>query len=941
MSDQQDKGAHFFRCDFQVHSPRDLAWKGKAYTSQEERRIYAQKLVEACRSQGLHAIAITDHHDFCFFPYIKEAAAQETDANGSELPSDQRLVVFPAVELTLNVPCQAILFLDSNFPETLLPQVLTVLAITPTPESEPKAVEVVRLNSIATLEDLKKKLDEHDFLQDRYIILPNVTSGGNSTLLRTGVAQKYKTMPCIGGYLDGSISKCNVGDKKILNGEDKQYGNKRVALFQTSDSRSEDHANLGKYSTWVKWAAPTAEALRQACLAQDSRISQDIPQLPSVIIRSLHVSNSEFLGPINLYLNPQYTALIGSRGTGKSTILEYLRWGLCDEHDTDEDQSDTESIGVRQQRLVDNTLKKYSATVEVRFEVNRVPHFVRRRSGTGEILLRIGDAELQPCTKEDIRTLLPIEAYSQKQLSRVGHRVDELNRFVRSGIKTELDSIDGQIRSLASQSRQIYSQVRRKQVVEQTLREDRLSIQSLSRQAQSVRESLTGLSAEQQQLLSKQPIYLEAELLVGKWDSDLRDLRATTASLSQRLSSLPAKPKMSFDDHPEKAVLSKLQECIRERVSELSELAAKMNDIIAEVIDTEGKFKGDYENARGEWDTVKAAFDQSYQAAKSAASSHESQLRSLAELEQKIRVISERISIAENEISTFGDPEASFRNLREQWRQLHRRRGDLYGGQCARLTELSDGVIRATALRGANISAVESQMKSIIKGSGLRGAKIEELLESIKRSTDPIALWDNVLDELERLAHYKSSSDQAATRPESPALVQCGFGDGDLAKLAEKLSPETWLELALTSLNDETTFEYQTKEQEYIPFENASAGQQATALLITLLNQPGPPLVIDQPEDDLDNQIIFEIVKRVWRAKTRRQLIFSSHNANLVVNGDAELVVWCDYRVAGDFSRGQIANEGAIDIPKICDSIKSVMEGGEKAFKLRLEKYGF
>jgi chromosome segregation protein len=155
------------------------------------------------------------------------------------------------------------------------------------------------------------------------------------------------------------------------------------------------------------------------------------------------------------------------------------------------------------------------------------------------------------------------------------------------------------------------------------------------------------------------------------------------------------------------------------------------------------------------------------------------------------------------------------------------------------------------------------------------------------------------------------------------------------AKLAEKISPENWLELALTSLDDETTFEYQTKEQEYIPFENASAGQQATALLMTLLNQAGPPLAIDQPEDDLDNQIIFEIVKRVWKAKTRRQLIFSSHNANLVVNGDSELVVWCDYLVAGDFSRGQIASEGAIDIPKIREIIKSIMEGGEKAFKLR------
>jgi chromosome segregation protein len=82
-------------------------------------------------------------------------------------------------------------------------------------------------------------------------------------------------------------------------------------------------------------------------------------------------------------------------------------------------------------------------------------------------------------------------------------------------------------------------------------------------------------------------------------------------------------------------------------------------------------------------------------------------------------------------------------------------------------------------------------------------------------------------------------------------------------------------------------------------------------------------------------------VEHLWKAKTRRQIIFASHNANLVVNGDAELVVWCDYRKAGDQSLGKIAGEGAIDVPDIREAIKRVMEGGEAAFKLRKEKYGF
>jgi chromosome segregation protein len=60
-----------------------------------------------------------------------------------------------------------------------------------------------------------------------------------------------------------------------------------------------------------------------------------------------------------------------------------------------------------------------------------------------------------------------------------------------------------------------------------------------------------------------------------------------------------------------------------------------------------------------------------------------------------------------------------------------------------------------------------------------------------------------------------------------------------------------------------------------------------------------------------------------------------------VVNGDAELVVWFDYRTAGDQSRGMIAGEGAIDLSQVREAIKRIMEGGEAAFNLRKEKYGF
>lgn len=943
MTEMEDRGAHFFRCDFQVHTPRDARWSGALAVTAEERSAYAKELIKACREKGLDAIAITDHHDFVMFPYIRNAALSEKDWLGDSVPDRRQIVVFPGLELSLAAPtCQVILILDANFPDNLLASVLTALAITPAPDSDKRHAKIERipLTVVRDLKDLQENLNNHTHLRGRFIVLPNVSDSGSHTLLRSGFADFYRTMPCVGGYVDGLISELGTGNRDILSGRNSDYGNRRLAVFQTSDSRSRDHCDLGIASTWVKWATPSAEALRQACLGQDSRISQEPPELPAVVIRSLHVSNSHFLGPVDLYLNPQYTALIGSRGTGKTTILEYLRWGLCDEQRADPNEAGTEGIGVRQQRLVENTLKKVGATVEVKFEVNGVPHLVRRRSESGEVLLRIGESELRPCSQEEIRGLLPVEAYSQKQLSRVGHRVDDLDQFVRSGIKTELDSIDREARTLVSESREIYAVLRRKQTVEKALREDRLALESLSQQAKSIRDSLTGLSPAQQELLSRQPLYLSADIQVEKWDSELREINAAVVELLSKLATIPSEPKFTIDSHPESETLLEIRNLIRAHATAIRGLGSQMSADLGKLFDAAGAPSGAYAEVRNRWASANQAFSELYDGAKGAASSHQTQLSALAELEQKIRVITQRIETAEGELNRFGDPESAFRKVRTDWKSLHRRKGDLYVEQCRQLTELSEGIIRATARRGANVKALGEQMRGITKGSGLRTQKIDEMLARICAAEDPVALWDNVLEDCERLAVYTPGS-QGDARPASPWLVECGFGEGDLTRLAERITPENWIELALAALDDETTFEYRTREQEYIAFENASAGQQATALLIALLNQAGRPLIIDQPEDDLDNQIMFDIARRLCKAKTGRQLIFSSHNANLVVNGDAELVVWCDNRVAGDYSGGRIAGEGAIDMPGIRDAIKAIMEGGEKAFKLRLEKYGF
>ena len=105
-----------------------------------------------------------------------------------------------------------------------------------------------------------------------------------------------------------------------------------------------------------------------------------------------------------------------------------------------------------------------------------------------------------------------------------------------------------------------------------------------------------------------------------------------------------------------------------------------------------------------------------------------------------------------------------------------------------------------------------------------------------------------------------------------------------------------------------------------------------------LLQQEGGPLIIDQPEGDLDNKLITEIADVLHSAKENRQLVFVSHNANLVVNGSSEFVGFVD---VGDDSNRSLSLMGAIDHPEICGAITANMEGGEKAFRSRQLKYGF
>jgi ABC-type molybdenum transport system ATPase subunit/photorepair protein PhrA len=932
-----DKGAHFYRCDLQVHTPRDLNWTGSDCVTDPDRRTYAGHLVQACRDRGIQGIAITDHHDMAFAEYVRQATAEETNPEGKPLAPEQKLIVFPGMELTLSVPCQALILFDAEFPADMFSLAMTALALTPSAATQSKTAETVRLTHIQSLKQLKEELDKHTFLRDRYIIFPHVGENGQFSLLRKGQAAKYVEMPCVGGYLDGEITELGDGNRKIVDGKTKEWGHKRIAVFQTSDNRFEDHRGLGKASTWIKWAIPTAEALRQACLAQESRVSQDAPQLPAVRVAGLSVSNSAFLGPVELELNPQYSALIGGRGTGKSTILEYLRWALCDQPPGFPDE-ETPNYQARRRRLIEQTLKPVSATIQVQFEVNGVTHIVRRNSQDGALQIKIAGDAMRPCAEEEVRTLLPIQAYSQKQLSDVSVRVEELSRFITAPIRNELNRIERQASDRAERIRQTYATRRRQRSLTQTLQKRELEENSLTGQADSLRTALTGLSTEDRALLDKGKVFDAADRSVQSWQNAAGSLRDGTAGLLSTIDSYLSQPDAP-PAQPEEAILKAAHAEYRSLLSDAKASLDALN-ARATLINAVGTAVP-AASPWAEWSEKLAEFKAAYGAAVQRSSAHSEKMKQLRDIEEQLDKHVRETARVREELRNLAAAETGYRTEREAWEALLRERDDLLEAQCIRLTQSSGDSIRAQVKRHADSGDFVNSLKQSLSGSRLQGAKIESLGESISGATDSGAQWNAILGELETLAEFDAERDSTERRPETPVLIAAGFVAGDLDRITRSLKPEAWLSLSLTPIKSVPVFEYRARENEYIPFRNASAGQQATALLKTLLNEAGPPLIIDQPEEDLDNPVMLEIVEQVWQAKKKRQLIFASHNANLVVNGDAELVAWCDYRTSGDQSRGTIAGEGAIDVPKVRDAIKAIMEGGEAAFNLRKEKYGF
>jgi ABC-type Mn2+/Zn2+ transport system ATPase subunit len=122
------------------------------------------------------------------------------------------------------------------------------------------------------------------------------------------------------------------------------------------------------------------------------------------------------------------------------------------------------------------------------------------------------------------------------------------------------------------------------------------------------------------------------------------------------------------------------------------------------------------------------------------------------------------------------------------------------------------------------------------------------------------------------------------------------------------------------------------------PISQLSLGQQQSVLLgILMLSKSNKPLIIDQPEDNLDSEFIFKtIVKNLRRIKEARQVIIVTHNPNIAVLGDAELII----PLKSTSIKSHVIHSGSIDRKETRRICCEILEGGINAFKQRQAIYG-
>lgn len=852
-----------------------------------------EEIVKSAKKAGLDGIAVTDHNVVSAIDEIKKIAERH------------QLAIFPGFEISCHGaekgPIHVIGIFDPSKSQTDLERVLGKLDIKKTGEESLTSKSVTDVVNIIResngLPVLAHANSSHGALSD---------IRGNP---RTELVQNPNLLAveATGGDFDKPVGSRLLD---FLSGKDPRY-QRKLAVFSGSDNPARGQnghsaATIGSRFTYFRMGELTIEGLRQCFEDPDTRLIQfnDSEKLRIQQPRIVEVSvDGGFLGGQTMQFHPGMTSVIGATGTGKSLLIEFLRFvfdksphqDLKKEH-LSKLEKQLRDGGVVKVRFVDLSNEEY--------EITRTYSARKPAESPTECRNRTTGQDFEG----DTSSIFPILFYSQNEILEVTRdpkaQLDLLDNFRDfERYKGELERITGQLRNLDRRFVTFYEAAQGLPSLQKQVRTLDEKIKKCEKQIKSKAIKAFG----DFDVLDKQR---NAAMERGDTlDSLTEILQQAHEDVAERLDELPGK--LTTLDSPDKEVVAHIRDTY-DRVLELLDKAAAL---ISDGRKKANRSIKSWEKS-AKYATTKTSYEKSVKL-ESKLAAVETQRKKLAgERDEIRRRIGEARSANQTAAEIRGERMALLKKLQDVRTEYFKERAE----QAKLITERSDDKLRIEVRQQAdNQKYSENLFKLKVKSYAE-----EKEIDVIVASLPVIEFIEMVIDrDIKKLA-------KAVGLTESKA-------ESIINVLLQREALPSTLALQHESFpDDQIEILYRKQDGSYHPLTELSMGQKADALLMIALGDSQMPVVIDQPEDALDLSSIWDdVCQRLRMSKHARQFVFTTHNSSVAVASDSDQFIVMD----ADATTGWVAESGSIDQGEIKARVVEHLEGGPESYDLKRRKY--
>lgn len=884
IAEDKPCGATFYKCALQVNPFSYGKFRGRSFTNEKE---YNEQILEECLNNNIKIVGLADHGNIGNSESLRK------------LLQDNGIIVFPGFEICSAEKIHMVCLFSPAISTKKLNQILGALqdgSIGDCKETYP---------SRKTLLEISERVFKENGIwyaahmeDDNGLLKANDGSGGFWNIWKE---EKFVLAGQIKGEVDDLDTKC----KQIIKNQTPEYKRlNKVSIINAKDVDKPETLSDLRASCLIKMSELTIEALHQAFLDGDSRIrlNSQIPKTHHSRIETLSiVGGGFFTDGLHMHFNSNLNTIIGGRGTGKSTLLECIRYGIDAIYHSTEAKE-------RAKQILENNLFGGKITMQIfsnRFEKK----FIIERHYNQPITIRNEDGTTSSQIIEDI--LPEIEIFGQNEIFEISedksYHLKLVERFLPETSNQHL-----QVLKQLKQNRQKLVQAYDKK---DELESENKQFNRLSEQQKSLQE--LGLDKK----FRESDVYnIEQKRLLLRSNQDASSLNSAIDQLGESTKDIDLH---YLDDESIKDVLNKdiFGELKKKWVSFLKILNQKSEELYSTIDD----FKVDLETISGNWNNRYRNF----------SSEFEKLINKLPESGgKKGSQIAKEYSLISQKIASIQGISKDLSNQQRVVTALEKERKDL-------LTELDNLLFNRfndlnKTIRRLNKNKLAGKLRIVIQKNGNK-QNLEEFLKGLQGIGSKKISWIYDREDLtirQLVDDIKKGNEELEEKYNLTSTVANALINMSISKLMEleEIILDEQIDIELNVGNDEVP--------RFIDIGKLSSGQRCTAILHLLMLENNDPLIVDQPEDNLDNAFIANnIVAELRQQKENRQFIFSTHNANIPVFGDAEWIGAME--VINAIAQMPEDNVGSIDKETLKPKVEEILEGGKKAFEFRRLKYGF